>query len=94
MIQETNEQHGQGATPGQNKPVTIIVNGRPRTVSGKDISYQQVVNLAFPDGPAGDGIEYTVSYANPHGRDGTLTPGESVHVKEGMVFNVTQTNRS
>ncbi|MDX9786851.1 MAG: multiubiquitin domain-containing protein [Desulfobacterales bacterium] len=80
--------------PGQNKTTTIIVNGRQREVTGKTISYSQVVQLAFPNDQADANIDYTVAYANPHGKDGTLVNGQEVHVKEGMIFNVTKTNRS
>jgi hypothetical protein len=80
--------------PGQNKTFTIIVNGRQREVTGHKLTYQQVVNLAFPDDQPDPNIVYTVAYANPHGKDGTLAEGQEVQIKEGMVFNVTKTNRS
>ena len=80
--------------PGQNKTVTIIVNGRPREVTGKSISYEEIVKLTFPDDPSNQDHDFTVAYANPHGKDGELVAGQDVHVKEGMVFNVTKTNRS
>lgn len=80
--------------PGQNKTKIIIVNGRQREVSGQCISFSQVVLIAFPDDQANDTVEYTVAYANPHGNDGTLVNGQDVHVKEGMIFNVSKTNRS
>lgn len=80
--------------PGQNKTSTIIVNGRQREVSGQSISYAQIVKLAFPDDQVNETIEYTVAYANPHGKDGTLVNGQEVHIKEGMIFNVSKTNRS
>lgn len=78
--------------PGQNKSYDIVVNGKQRTVTEKTISYEQVVRLAFPEGPLD--ILFTVAYANPHGKDGTLAPGQDAHVKEGMSFNVVKTNRS
>lgn len=80
--------------PGQNKTYSIIVNGRLREVTGKSISYRDVIQLAFPDDQSNDAIEYTVAYANPHGKDGTLVEGQTTHIKEGMIFNVTKTNRS
>lgn len=78
--------------PGHNKSYEIVVNGKRRTVTDKTITYDQVVRLAFPEGPF-DTV-FTVSYANPHGKDGTLAPGQDTHVKEGMSFNVIKTNRS
>lgn len=80
--------------PGQNKTHTIIVNARPREVTGASISYADVVMLAFPNDVSNQATDFTVAYANPHGKDGTLVAGQEVHVKEGMVFNVTKTNRS
>jgi hypothetical protein len=80
--------------PGQNKISVIVVNGRQREVSGQKITYSQLVQLAFPGDQASDIIEYTVAYANPHGKDGTLVSGQDVHIKEGMIFNVKKTNRS
>lgn len=80
--------------PGQNKTTMIVINGRQREVIGQKISYSQVVHLAFPDDETNENIEYTVAYANPHGKDGTLVHGQDVHIKEGMIFNVSKTNRS
>lgn len=80
--------------PGQNKTTMIVINGRQREVTGQNISYTQVVQLAFPDDQENETIEYTVAFANPHGKDGTLVNGQDVHVKEGMIFNVSKTNRS
>lgn len=80
--------------PGQNKTSMIVVNGRQREVIGQKISYTQVVQLAFPDDQASVDIEYTVAYANPHGKDGTLVNEQETHITEGMIFNVSKTNRS
>jgi hypothetical protein len=80
------------AAPGQNKTINIIINGTQEAVSGHEISYEEVVLLAFPGQPVA-GL-YTVAYANPHGKDGTLAPGQSTQLKEGMSFNVVKTNRS
>lgn len=88
----TDEQPGQAL--GHDKTFNIIVNGRPREVTGHKLTYQQVVRLAFPDDQPDPNVVYTVAYANPHGKDGTLVDGEDVPVKEGMIFNVTKTNRS
>ena len=80
--------------PGQQKTYDIIVNGRPRQVTEHKLSYAAVVQLAYPGATNDESTLYTVSYANPHGRDGTLAEGDSVTVKDGMSFNVGKTNRS
>ena len=56
----------------------------------------EIVKLAFPTPPSGANILYTVSYedgpkANPQG---SLKEGGTVEVKDGMIFNVTATDKS
>lgn len=75
---------------------TILVNGRPRHLEQTSISYDEVVKTAYPNGPFGDNIVYTVDYihgpvANP---EGSLVAGESVAIRDGMRFNVTPTDKS
>ena len=82
--------------------VSIVVNARERKVSRKDladgeeISFQQVVELAFDPVPEGPYIEFTVSYRNGAGRptEGRLRPGHGVKIHDGTVFNATYTDRS
>lgn len=79
------------------KTVTIIVNGRQKTLPKKEeLTFEEVVALAFENPPTGDGIQYTVQYTRGHGHkpSGTLVEGQSVKIKEGMEFDVTSTNRS
>lgn len=75
----------------------IVVNGRPKTVPKlADVTYDEVVRLAFPNPQTGDGVQYTVQYTRGPGHkpSGTLVEGQSVKVKAGMEFDVTPTNRS
>lgn len=80
--------------PDQNKSYNIVLNGRPRVINEHKLSYAEVVRLAYPDASQDENVLYTVAYANPHGRDGTLSEGQDVPVKDGMSFNVLKTNRS
>jgi hypothetical protein len=77
--------------------VTIIIDGTQHGWDEKEISYEQVVDLAY-DGspPTGELMEITVGYHRGHGDkpEGDLEPGETVKVKDGMVFDVTATDRS
>lgn len=84
----------QNDPPGHNKTYDIIINGRPRVVAEHHLSYEDVTRLAFPEDPHDGVILYTVSYANPHGKDGTLAKGQRVTLKDGMSFNVGKSNRS
>jgi hypothetical protein len=78
------------------KDINIIVNGRPKTVSDKEVSFAEVVALAFDNVPSGPNIVFTVTYRRGHGDkpEGTLVEGGTVKVKEGMIFNVTATDKS
>lgn len=90
----TEVDHGKAHEP---KTVTIIVNGRAKSwPKNGDISFEEVIALAFQDPPRGDGIQFTVQYTRGTGQKpaGTLVEGQSVKVKDGMEFDVTQTNRS
>lgn len=86
----------QEATAAQSHTVTIIVNGRPRVVEKTVFTYQEIVRLAFPKAVFPSDFEYTVTFTRgPHeNHEGTLIEGKTVKVKEGMIFNVTETNKS
>ncbi len=81
---------------GQDKQYTIIVNGRQKVVTKKELSFAEVVALAFDPPPTGPNIVFTVTYRRGEGNkpEGTLIDGEMVKVKEGMIFNVTATDKS
>ena len=80
----------------QQKEISIVVNGRPKTVSKEELSFAEIVALA--DGlPTGPNIVYTVTYRKGHGDkpEGSLVDGgPGVKVKDGMIFNVTATDKS
>lgn len=78
------------------KQVTIIVNGREKTVSEKELSFDQLVKLAFETPPTGENICFSMTFRRGQGNkpEGMLSEGESVKVKEGMIFNVTATDKS
>jgi hypothetical protein len=81
---------------GLAKEFTIIVNGRPKKVTSKALSFAQVVALAYNPVRTEPGVLYTVSYsrgpkANP---EGELLAGGVVKLKDGMVFLVTETDKS
>jgi Multiubiquitin len=80
--------------PGHNKAYSIIVNGRPRQLTEHELTYRQLVQLAFPGEQLAPGKVYTVTYSNPHGKDGSLVDGQQVEIKDGMIFNVNKTDQS
>jgi hypothetical protein len=54
------------------------------------------VALAFEPVPTGPYIMFTITYRHgPHANpEGNLLEGGTVKVKDGMIFNVTPTNKS
>tara|TARA_B100001115_G_C15819980_1_gene407579 strand:- start:5 stop:274 length:270 start_codon:yes stop_codon:yes gene_type:complete len=87
---------GKEDAPGQNKEYNIIVNARDKVWNEKNISYDDVVILAFGSISNDPNVIYTVVYKKGDNNkpEGTMVKGDSVKVKDGMRFNVTQTNRS
>jgi hypothetical protein len=81
---------------GQTKELTIIVNGRQKTVTTKELTFAQVVGLAFDNPPTGANIVFTITYRRGEGNkpEGTLVESGTVKVKDGMIFNVTATDKS
>ena len=77
----------------ESKVFHIIVNARPREVSGERITYKQVVLLAFPNAEF-DKFDFEVHYTGPHVADGSLVEGQSVSLENGLKFDVTRTNKS
>lgn len=81
--------------PGQEREISIIVNGRERVVPQKELSFDEIVALAF--GPANyDTSAFTVNYRRgpDHKQEGSLQPGDVVKLKSGMIFNVVRTDKS
>jgi len=86
-----------GDQPPRNE-YTIIVNGRRKMVKKDKLNFSEALVLAFePEPPPqGENWVFTVTYTkgpkqNPKG---TLTAGQSVKVDDGMIFNVTATDKS
>ena len=81
---------------GHTKEYTIIVNGREKIVTTKELTFAEVVALAFDNPPQGENIVITVTYRRGDGNkpEGILVEGETVKIKEGMIFNVTATDKS
>ena len=75
----------------------IIVNGEEKSVLNRDVSYGQVVELAFPGDANNENFEFTVLYrkTDQSRHDGSMVDGDVVKVhKQGSTFNVTRSIRS
>ena len=81
---------------GVGQHFTIVVNGREKIVTQHELSYLDVVRLAFESPEITENIVYTVTYKRgpEHKPEGTLVEGDMVKVKPGMIFNVTRTDKS
>lgn len=79
----------------KDKQYTLIVNTREKIWNKKKISFEEVVILAFDTYSNDENVVYTVNYTKgDEGKhEGSLVKGEDVPVKDGMIFNVTQTNK-
>jgi len=96
---EHSEHKGQGphGHPHEDKTVTILVNGREEEVPKNDpLTFNELIRLAYNNPPTGEFIYWTITYRKGHADkpQGTVTEGGSVKPKEGMIFNVTYTDKS
>jgi len=76
--------------------ICIVVNTVDEYVSPGRLTFEQLAKLAFPDTEVTPNTEYTVSYrkgprSNP---TGSLLAGESIKLKKGMIFDVSETDKS
>ena len=77
------------------KEIQIIVNGAPNVIASDIVSYEMVVNIAYPVPPSPD-TRFTVTFRNAkEPKEGSLAPGGTVEVKQhGTIFNVKATGKS
>jgi hypothetical protein len=92
VIHLTQDEHFHSGPP----EFRIIVNGEKKDETVTQLSFDQVVLLAFNPPPSGPEVRFTITYrhgphANPHG---TMTAGQIVQLKNGMIFNVKHTDKS
>lgn len=78
----------------QHHKFEIIVNAQKKPWDEDKISYSQVVELAFPSHDPKDMFTVQYSKGPKENPQGTLAQGQSVEVKNEMVFNVDQTGQS
>ena len=78
------------------KTTTIIVNGTAKEWGEKEISFEELVVLAFGSYQNNNKTCYTISYTrgNNGKPQGSMVLGDSVIVKHNMIFNVTATDKS
>ncbi len=89
------------APPGVERFITaprvyeILVNARPRKVSRRKVTFEEVVQFAFPGAqPSNVVFSMTFRHVSSEPHHGPLAAGGAVEVKNGSVFNVTRTVQS
>lgn len=75
--------------------VNIIVNGKKVISLVEVMTYNQVVDAAheYDHTPQDMTVSY-ISKSNSYSTPGTLLPGQTVTIEEGMTFNVVRTNKA
>lgn len=74
----------------------VIVNAREKAWSNEKISFDDVVKLAYGEVSTNPNVIYTINYKRGVSSkpEGSMVQGEVIYVKNKMIFNVTQTNKS
>jgi len=80
----------------KNKTVIIIVNGREHEVQKAKLTFEEIVSLGLGECNSASNIAYTVSYSKGEDKKpkGIMARSDSVMIKDGMIFNVTRTDKS
>ena len=78
------------------KTFKIVINATEHNVASDVMTYEQVVDLAFPGHPTDQSVSFLVTYEHAESKThaGSLAAGGNVTVKNNTSFDVTQTNRS
>lgn len=74
--------------------ITIFVNTDPVAWDRPQISYDELVKLAFPDGLFDGKVRYSITWTKPDGTEGAVLKGGKVKVVDGMKFDVRNTDKS
>lgn len=78
------------------KTFSITINGRQRHVEKDELSFDELVDLAFDDPARGPQIVFTITFREAGGRisEGELDEGQRLKVQDGTIINVTRTDQS
>ena len=80
------------------EPLYVIVNGVEKSIPKHthELSYKDIVILAYGKYNESDYTIYTVSYSHgpKENPKGTLVKGENLKIKKGMIFNVSRSDKS
>jgi hypothetical protein len=90
------EKNTPSAGADSDKKFAIIVNTRPKTATQDPLPFDEVLVLAYGVVPDYEKFAYTVNYSRGPERNpkGSMVRGESVYLKDGMVFDAIRTDKS
>ncbi|MCW3161307.1 multiubiquitin domain-containing protein [Chryseobacterium oryctis] len=96
MELDINSVNSQNNGNGKKPDVVIYVNGRENVWNEKEINFVQIIKIAFGNFENSESAAYTVAFKRGQGNkpEGVLNLGESVKVKDKMIFNATRTDKS
>jgi hypothetical protein len=88
--------NGEHFRTGKPEPAgtTIFINTDPVVWDRAEIGYDDLVKLAFPDGPFDGNVRYSITWTKPDGSEGAVLKGGRVKVVDGMKFDVRNTDKS
>ncbi len=81
----------------KHKEFKIVINGTEHSINKRRLSFDEIVALGFDQCQAGSTTTFTITYRNGPRRneEGTVDPDCGyVRIKEGMIFNVSKTDKS
>ncbi|WP_420334936.1 multiubiquitin domain-containing protein [Roseibium sp.] len=80
----------------ENQTVDVVLNGEVTSIEKGRLSFSDLAKLAFPKLFGQALICFTVSFSRgpKRRREGVLLQGDNIRVVEGMVFNVSATDKS
>lgn len=78
------------------KEYEIIVNGRPKVVLLKELSFFDIVKLAFGEIICDGRKIYTMTFKKGYNTrpEGSMVEGDVIKIKKGVIFNVSATDKS
>ena len=79
-----------------NLSITIIVSGSPHEWTKLQITFEEVIILAYGTFENNPNVAYTVAYEDgpTQNIEGSLIKGNSVYIKNKMIFHATATDKS
>ena len=81
----------------ENDGIKVVLNGTVETVEKREMTFEELTRLAFPDVQRTDYIDWEVDYrdpTDPRGGEKELEPGETLVITRGMVIDVSYTDKS